>query len=319
MRGFYIMREIHDTDDILMLAKALDSSLRMRIIGILIEKKQMNLSDLSEALEVTNGALTSHIKILKDANIIDIINTSSGKRGSQKICVINENKFLIDMTLRSSSANAYEVELPVGTYSNFSAMPTCGLATANSIVGEFDNPRYFDDPARYNASIIWLSRGFLEYRIPNYLEFGQKPTKIQISLELSSEAPGYCEEWPSDISFFINNHNLGFWTSPGDFGESRGLFTPNWWPSVCNQYGILKLLTVNKEGSFVDGLKVSDVTIDDVEVINKSSIVFRIAVSEDKQHIGGLTIFGKSFGNYPQGIRVRVEYEIQQKNQGSAV
>jgi len=313
------MREIHKTEDILLLAKALDSPLRMSIINILIEKKQMNLSDLSEELNVTNGALTSHIKILKEADLIDIMNLSSGKRGSQKVCLINENKFLIDMTLRNNNANAYEVELPVGTYSNYCAAPTCGLATSTSIVGEFDNPRYFDDPMRYNASIIWLSHGFFEYRIPNYLDASQKPVEMQISLELSSEAPGYSEEWPSDINFSINDHSLGFWTSPGDFGKTRGLFTPNWWPSMCNQYGILKLLTINKKGSFVDGLKVSDVTIDDVEIFNKSNIIFKIAVLEDSPHMGGLTLFGKSFGNYPQGIRVRIEYEIQQKSPASVV
>ncbi len=303
------MREIVSTEDILLLAKALDSELRMHIINILIEKEQMNLSDLSKELNVTNGALTTHIKILKDADIIDIMNASSGKRGSQKVCLIKESKYLVNLAMPDRNNNAYELELPVGTFYNYSASPTCGLATAHRIVGEFDNPRYFDDPMRFQASIVWLTRGFLEYRIPNYLDSNQKPIEIQISLELSSEAPEYQEDWPSNINFFINNHLIGTWTSPGDFGRTRGFFTPSWWPSPCNQYGIMKILTVNQEGSFVDGIKVSDITIDDVEIYPRGNITFKVAVSEDGPNIGGLTIYGKSFGNYPHDISVRIVYE----------
>ena len=32
------------------------------------------------------------------------------------------------------------------------------------------------------------------------------------------------------------------------------------------------------------------------------------AVPEDTKHVGGLTIFGKNFGNYNQGIHVRIIY-----------
>lgn len=302
------MREIHKRNDILLLAKALNSGLRMQIIDILIKNRQMNLSDLAKELGVTNGALTSHIKILKDAEIIDILNVSSGRRGSQKVCVMNEFKFLLDLTSDNSDTNSYEVEIPVGTYSNYSAAPTCGLATAESLIGEFDHPRYFDDPKRVDAAIVWLTNGFFEYRIPNYLECGQKAREIQISMELSSEAKGCCEDWPSDIEFSLNGIKLGTWTSPGDFGEKRGLFTPSWWPAVCNQYGLLKLITVNSQGSFVDGIKVSSVTINDINIESKSGIVLKVAVSEEKRRAGGLTIFGKAFGNYPQGIRVKVEY-----------
>ncbi|MFZ2638940.1 MAG: transcriptional regulator, partial [Agathobacter rectalis] len=38
------------------------------------------------------------------------------------------------------------------------------------------------------------------------------------------------------------------------------------------------------------------------------TIRFRIAVEEDSAHVGGLTIFGKSFGNYDQDIVVSINY-----------
>ncbi len=309
------MRELKSMEDIQLVAKAFDSDLRMKIIDILKEKKRMNLNDLSGSLGVTNGALTSHIRLLHKAGVINI-ESDSGKRGSQKICFLKENKYLIDLSHEVSEQNSYEVEVPVGTFCNYSVCPTCGIAMKTKLIGEVDNPRYFDDPQRSNAGIVWFARGFLEYRIPNYLKWGQKPSAIQISLELSSEAPGVCDEWPSDINFYINGHSLGTWTSPGDYGNVRGLYTPDWFPKMWNQYGLLKLLTVNRTGTYIDGVKIADITVDEIGVDYKSDIVFRIAVLNDGQHAGGLTIFGKSFGNYYQDICIRIVYTQEENKVG---
>lgn len=99
------------------------------------------------------------------------------------------------------------------------------------------------------------------------------------------------------------------WTSPGDFGDTRGIFTPDWWFPNWNQYGLLKLLVVNHEGTFIDGLQISDVTIDQLALNYKSHITFRLEVKDDAEHVGGLTIFGSTFGNYAQDIKVSLYYE----------
>lgn len=108
--------------------------------------------------------------------------------------------------------------------------------------------------------------------------------------------------------FSINDINLGCWTSPGDFGDNKGLLTPSWWFPNWNQYGLLKLLSVNQYGTFIDGLKISDTTLEDLNLSYKSDISLKISVPENAKHIGGLTLFGKDFGNYNQGIHVRVIY-----------
>ena len=86
------------------------------------------------------------------------------------------------------------------------------------------------------------------------------------------------------------------------------MFTPEWWPQNWNQYGLLKLLVINHKGTFIDGLKISDVTTSELNLDYTSTIRFRIAVEEDSAHVGGLTIFGKSFGNYDQDIVVSINY-----------
>lgn len=215
--------------------------------------------------------------------------------------------------LRSKDAeNLYEVEIKVGHYSDYQAVPTCGLATKDSIIGDFDDPRYFADPDRIDAEIIWLTEGYLEYRIPNYLKSNQSFREIQFSLELGSEAPGYCDNYPSDIYFYINGIEIGSWTSPGDFGDTRGNFNPDWWPPQLNQYGMLKLIRINKKGSFIDGCRISDVTLDQIQLDYKSELTFRVAVTEKSVNKRGLTIYGKHFGNYSQDLLARVLYDVRE-------
>ena len=129
-----------------------------------------------------------------------------------------------------------------------------------------------------------------------------------ISAELSSEAPGINNNWPSDINFYLNNVHLGSWTSPGDFGDVPGIFTPDWWYPNWNQYGLLKMLVINRNGTYIDGLKISDVTIDQFQLDSTSTMKFKMSVDEDSEHVGGLTIFGKTFGNYAQDIKVNISY-----------
>lgn len=301
------MLHIKTLDEGLEIFKALGSNIRIEIIKILRENNGMNMNDLAAALNVTNGALTSHIKKLEDCGLISITSESSG-HGNQKLCSVHLDKILIDIESAEEDTNVYLTELKVGHYSSYEVFPTCGLASPTALIGEVDDTRYFAHPDRYNADILWFTKGHVEYIIPNFIPFSQKIDKITISAELSSEAPGVNEVWPSDISFYINDTFIGSWTSPGDFGDVQGIFTPEWWFPNWNQYGLLKLLVINKRGTFIDGLQISDVTINHLNLTDKSTIRFKMAVNNDADHIGGLTIFGKNFGNYNQDINVRINY-----------
>lgn len=302
------MIELCNIDETLEVCKALSSPVRMQLLHIVAKNKQVNLNELANQLNITNGAVTQHMKILLDAGIVGVV-LKPGKRGSQKICYLKERKFLIDLSPEITPTDTnYQVEIPVGSYTRYSVYPTCGLANTTSIIGEIDDPRYFDAPERSGAGVLWFTNGFVEYRIPNYLKSHSKLKEIQITFEISSEAPGMCEVWPSDIHFELNGKFLGVWTSPGDFGAVKGIYNPEWWPE-WNQYGLLKLLSINKEGSFVDGIKVSDINIEDLNINHKSDITFKISVPKDAQYVGGVTLFGKGFGNYNQDINARIIFE----------
>lgn len=301
------MLHITSLDDGLEIFKALGSDVRIEIIKLLLENKQMNMNELASNLNITNGALTGHIKKLESCGILTTSNESSG-HGNQKFCSIHLDKLLVDFDSPEELQNIYNADIKVGHYSDYKAFPTCGLATSRALIGEVDDTRYFSHPDRYNADILWFTKGFVEYEIPNFIPYSQKITQIMISAELSSEAPGVNNVWPSDICFYLNDIYLGTWTSPGDFGDMRGIFTPDWWFPNWNQYGLLKLLVINKKGTFIDGLQISDVTIDDFNLDYRSNIKFRLSVNDDANHVGGLTVFGKTFGNYGQDIKVSIHY-----------
>ena len=303
------MLHVKNLDEGLEVFKALGSELRINIIKLLQENHEMNMNELATSLGITNGALTSHIKKLEESGIIQVM-TERGGHGNQKICKVAVDKIVVDVESEETEEdqNIYNTEVKVGHYSDYNVYPTCGLATSKAIVGEVDDPRYFSHPDRINAGILWFTKGYIEYMIPNLLPSATKIDQITVSLELSSEAPGINKDWPSDISILLNDVKIGTWTSPGDYGDVQGIFTPDWWFPNWNQYGLLKMIVINKKGTFVDGLKISDVTINQFNLDYKSTVRFKFEIEEDAKNIGGITIFGSEFGNYNQDIKVRIAY-----------
>ena len=303
------MLHVKNLDEGLEIFKALGSELRINIIKLLQENHEMNMNELATSLGITNGALTSHIKKLEESGIIQVM-TERGSHGNQKVCKVAVDKIVVDVESEENEEdqNIYNTEVKVGHYSDYDVYPTCGLATSQAIVGEVDDPRYFSHPDRINAGILWFTKGYIEYMIPNLLPSATKIDQITVSLEISSEAPGINNDWPSDISILLNDVKIGTWTSPGDYGDVQGIFTPDWWFPNWNQYGLLKMIVINKKGTFVDGLKISNVTINEFNLDYKSTVRFKFEIEEDAKNVGGITIFGSEFGNYNQDIKVRIAY-----------
>lgn len=301
------MIHITSLDDGLETFKALGSDTRIQILNILLENEQMSMNQLATELNISNGALTGHIKKLEECGLINISNESAG-HGNQKMCSVTQDRIIVDIKKPIDYKNVFETEIKVGQFSRHQVWPTCGIATSESVSGELDDIRYFNHPDRFTANILWFTKGYVEYTIPNLIPSNQRITQLSISAELSSEAPGIDNNWPSDISFYINDTKIGMWTSPGDFGDVHGMFTPQWWPQNWNQYGLLKLLVINDYGTYIDGLKISDVSTLSLHLDYSSDIRLRLAVENDSEHVGGITLYGKSFGNYDQDIRVAINY-----------
>lgn len=282
--------------------EALASNVRINIIQLL-SKNKMNVKELAAELGLSSAILTMHIKKLEEAKLI-----KTEKVGQQKISSLRVDK--IEINFPEKIFNAFDTKestIPVGHFTNYAVEPTCGLATLSDFIGLVDEPKYFMDPSRMDARILWFTKGFVEYQSPNFLDQTEKLEMLEISMEISSEFPFSNNNWPSDITFTLNGVELGTWTSPGDFADIRGKYTPDWYPDNLNQYGILKTIRVMNHGTYMEGEPLSNLTIADIPE-HEDTWHLRIEVKEDAQHVGGCTLFGKGFGNYDQDIKIKSFY-----------
>ena len=99
--------------------------------------------------------------------------------------------------------------------------------STEGVIGALDVPDLFLDPARVKTARLWFGRGHVECQFPNNAKALKAELEaLEFLLELSSEVPGTNANWPSDISLWVNETKICTWTSPGDFGDRRGRFTP---------------------------------------------------------------------------------------------
>lgn len=301
------MRIIEKPCDGLVIFEALGSKIRLDIIELLQKKHEMNMNDIAESLSLSKSSLTPHIKKLEKAGIISI-RLCSKSRGSQKLCRLLEDKYIFNIMPEIIEQKFYEIDLDVGKYADYNVAPTCGLCSTKKVIGYFDDPRYFSDPERFDANIIWFAQGYVTYKIPNQLPLDSSAQEIQITVELCSEAPGVISYYPSDIYFIVNGITLGFYTSPGEFFDRPGRFTPSWWFKNFPQYGKAKVITVNETGTYLDGLFLSPITISELKLNEIPEISIKFEVKSDSEHVGGVTLLGKGFGDYNMGIKTKVLY-----------
>lgn len=100
------MLHITSLNEGLELFKALGSDVRIEILNILLENDNMSMNELASRLNITNGALTSHIKKLENCGLITT-SSESAVHGNQKICSIHLDKILIDLEKPAEIENVY--------------------------------------------------------------------------------------------------------------------------------------------------------------------------------------------------------------------
>jgi predicted transcriptional regulator len=297
-----------DPEDSVEVLKALASEARIKVLKLLHLKGGMNVNDIAAALQLPQSTISSNIQVLEDAGLIRT-ESMRAKKGNQKICHSTFDQVLVMFKEDTEKlhADAIEVSMPLGLYTSCEVSAPCGLCSPQGIISLLDVPNAFLDPDRMHAGLIWFTRGFLEYQFPNNAKLGnRKLNGLEFAMELSSEVPGTAADWPSDITLSVNGIEIGTWMSPGDFGDKRGVYTPAWWKLKGSQYGMLKTWRVLEDGTYVDGTKISPISLKELDLDNHHSIRLRIEVREDAEHRGGINIFGRGFGNYDQDIVMRL-------------
>ena len=308
-RNFLMVHSENQSDVI----RGLASPVRIEILRLLRRKGPLNVNDIARSLGLPQSTIATNVQILETAQLITT-KSIKATRGHQKICAARYDEIVLRFGSEDRrDDDVIEVAMPLGLYTNCSVSAPCGLCSTEGVIGLLDVPDVFLDPSRMKAALIWFERGHVEYKFPNNAKVrGVQTAALEFSLELSSEVPGTNQNWPSDISLWVNDVAVGTWTSPGDYGDRHGLYTPRWWKLEGSQYGRLKTWRITGEGCFIDGVKVTDVTLADLSLNEHHSIRLRVGIDETAQNPGGVNIFGRGFGNHDQDIVMRLYLGAQQ-------
>ena len=309
-QGKHVELSLSKPDQLYRIAHALASPVRIRILEAL-GSQSMNVGELSETLDIPMSTTALAVKTLEEAGIITT-ETQPGARGAMKLCSRRLDTLSIQLAPEEEESNVLAQSIPLGGYSYAEGIiPTCGLASAEMLIGEMDAPAMFFSTERFRAQLLWFRQGALEYCF-TFPHMDQMEIEwLEMSFEACSEAPMYRDPWKSDIVVSINGKRLGVWTCPCDCGGRHGKLTPGWWPALSTQFGFLKTWRVSREGTYLDGVRLSGVTIDELRLWEGPCIKVRIEVPGDAQNVGGINLFGESFGDYPQAIQVRAGYHLK--------
>lgn len=304
---------LEDPKKLSAICHGLSSELRIKILKLL-DKKNMNVVEIAEALDIAVSTAAFNINILSE---VDLITTQfkSGLRGTKKICSKNYNDMHISLNNSNKSDTdygIYKVEMPLGHFSDCLIHHSCGIAGQSGLITKEDEPGEFFIPERVNAELIWFREGYIEYKFSKG-ELNNKNVivhNVQFSMEICSEAPNYNNDWPSDITLWVNDVEVVTWTSPGDLGGQRGKLNPDWWWDQATQYGILKTWDITNMGTYDEGRLVSNTKLADIKLENYGFIKLRIGIKKDAENVGGVNLLGKKFGNYEQAIIMKTKYSI---------
>lgn len=307
--GRHVTLSLDQIEQLCPVAKALSSPVRVRMLSLL-GVRAMNVNELAEALSLPVSTAALNVRQLEAVGLIDT-EIQPGIRGAMKLCSRRVESVSMSLVPRALEGfSALTIQLPIGGYSLAEHIRAeCGMVSEHAWIGDANAPATFYHQDRFKAQMIWFRSGTLEYRFSLGDVDAELVDFIEFSMEISSNAPMYRKDYKSDIEVAVNDCLLGTWVSPGDYGGRRGRLNPPWWSDTASQFGLLKTWRVDASGSRLDGETISGVSLADLALNGREYIALSIGVRGDAAHVGGLNLFGEKFGDYPQGIVMRVGYK----------
>ena len=294
--------ENQNLESIAEIGHGLASVQRLKILKAL-SKRSMNLFELSEYLKMPLSSVSFNVDILSKAKFINV-EYRPALKGHMKLCSLSASSVSIEIEKNDKiNEQSFSVSLPVGCYSKADVENSYLVGDNGFIFREEDNSIMLFTPERFTGQLFSFKNGSVTYDFPNLSHKIDGTVRLDFSFEFCSEAPYYCNNWPSDITIWVNEVEIATFTSPGDFGGVRGKYTPMFWKTNSTQFGLLKTFSVTNIGCLIDGTFINNSkTIKDLNLKNSNKISLKIGFKKDAVHLGGINIFGRKFGNYNQDI-----------------
>ena len=309
----YMHLSIDEEERLDRVMSAMASPTRREILRLL-SRSSYSISEIARVLDIPNSTAAFHVNQLQAAELIHV-QSKSAQHGASKVISRRVDELNISYMCGFDADQVLTTvqDIPIGSFVDCRVTASCGMANRENIIHMDDIPGVFFSAARTDAQIIWFSSGYLEYRVPTYFLHDKELLGLSMSMEICSEAPNYRNDWESDITFWVNGQEICTWVSPGDFGGHRGKLNPDWWSDFSTQYGLLKTIRVNSDGTYLDENKVSSVTLGQLDLSADQYFTLRVGIKPDAVNVGGINLFGEGFGNYQQNIIVKLSYK-EKKN-----
>ncbi|MDR3167310.1 MAG: helix-turn-helix domain-containing protein, partial [Treponema sp.] len=270
--------DINQPEETAAVLKALSSPIRLKMLQTINETPLVNISELAEQFALPLSSAALHVRVLEEAGLI-FIQEKPGLRGTQKMCAVLIEDLYLNVFHRSKNEQQtrdIRYSMPLGSFFECSVTKPCGIAGRRTYIGIEDSTNAFFSPGRIHAQLVWFTSGCLEYRCPNLPINSGKVLEVSFSFEVCSEAAGYNNVWPSDITLWINHEEVYTFHCAGDYGDKRGIYNPDWWPNGSTQYGELHHLEITPQGCFGDGRKSSDLNLTSLHIAEGEYISFKI-------------------------------------------
>ena len=302
--------DLSDLDGINSVARALSVRKRVEILGLLGEKNIMSINEIARALALPVSSASMHVSVLEEAGLVNS-ERLPGIHGAMKMC--SRRRSSVWMTLKphaSPKTGQILQALPLGAYSAAGDIAqVCGIASQTGPIGLYNNPRSFYLPQRLEAQVLWFANGYLDYAFSLPVRRDIEIEAIELSFEVCTQAYIDDPARKSVIKVLLNGVCLGSGLCTLDSQGRRGTLNPPWWPDVATQHGQLQKWRVTREGSHLNGERISDVTLAQTGLEKASCITARILVPDEEGAQGGINLFGEGFGDYSQALNLLIEYK----------
>ena len=288
-----------NNEELSLLGTALSSPVRIDILKAINRDKPIKLYELSKLCHVSISSIQFHVKILCAAKLARIESVKKNKKEIQYVRSYLRN-VNIDFTEDSipSDHKIGTIYVPIGIYRNIEGYERGAILLPDA------TPSELFSVDSYKAILIWIDKGTIEYRLNTGAFTENDVEAMEIAFEYCSEAPGYNENWPSNITYWINDIELHTYTVKGDYGGRKGRHTPIEWPITRTQFGEWNILRVDREGTYFNGTKVSNIKLDELGIFSGDSFLLKIGNKPDAKNKGGISIMGKGFGDYNSDIEI---------------
>lgn len=284
------MKNISNHNDIIKLCTALSLKTRLDIIDEIIKNPNITLNELATNLNLTNGALTSHIKMLSDLNIVSVTSIPAN-RGVKKVCNINNLMFNIDLSKKNLS-NTYTEEIPLGLFCDFKTSNNCGMIFKNNNIVNQNDKTVFYQSKRINAKTIWLENGYLKYHLPNYLKNDECLKSISLSFRLSNKI--LKDDEKTNVLVKINEFDICTILCDNVINNFNFPYISD---DNFTEYNIM----INDNGTFLNDKKTDDFNINDFKINKDDELSLKFIF--DKK----LAFFSYTNSNLDYGIKFTVK------------